>query len=108
MTLLELLQRLVLLKGSDLHPLAGEVMMGNFPIRNNIRRGKTGGLFQILQTIAAEGMQTTDQSLPRLCRDGRIDYQIAKPFIYDKGTHDSLKSFVRRPSLAVPPGDKRF
>jgi len=72
-------------------------------IRNNIRMGKTESMFQILQTSAAEGMQTMDQSLTRLCREGQIDYEIAKPFIYDKGTHESLKSFrppacVRRPA----------
>ncbi|MGD0782386.1 MAG: hypothetical protein ABSA30_05955 [Candidatus Aminicenantales bacterium] len=83
-------------------------MLCNFPIRNNIRMGKTEGMFQILQTSAAEGMQTMDQSLTRLCREGQIDYEIAKPFIYDRGTHESLKSFVRRPSSEVPPADKRF
>ncbi len=87
--------------------LASEVMMCNFPIRNTIRMGKTEAMFQILQTSATEGMQTMDQSLSRLCRDGRIDYEIAKPFIYDKSTHVSLKSFVRRPLPAAPPWEKK-
>jgi twitching motility protein PilT len=87
--------------------LATEVMMCNFPIRNNIRMGKTEAMFQILQTSAAEGMQTMDQSLTRLCREGQIDYEIAKPYIYDKGTHESLKSFVRRPASAAPPWEKK-
>ncbi len=87
--------------------LASEVMMCNFPIRNNIRMGKTESMFQILQTSAAEGMQTMDQSLTRLCREGQIDYEIAKPFIYDKGTHESLKSFVRRPASPARPSGKK-
>ena len=86
--------------------LASEIMMCNFPIRNNIRMGKTEAMFQILQTSIADGMQTMDQSLTRLCKEGQIDYETAKPYIYDKGTHESLKSYVRRPSSPVP--DKRF
>jgi hypothetical protein len=48
-----------------------------------------------------------DQSLTRLCREGQIDYEIAKPHIYDKGTHESLKSFVRRPASAAQPWKKK-
>ena len=50
---------------------------------------------QIMQTSSSEGMQTTDQSLAQLCKSGIIDYDTAKPFIHDKGTHDTLKSFSR-------------
>jgi twitching motility protein PilT len=100
--------------------LACEVMICNFAIRNNIRMGKTEGLFQALQTGASEGMLTMDQSLGRLCREGKIDYETAKPYIYDKATHETLKSFVRRspggafgspaagrPASDVPPWERK-
>ncbi|MDD8025768.1 MAG: type IV pilus twitching motility protein PilT [Acidobacteriota bacterium] len=78
--------------------LACEVMVCNFAIRNNIRMGKTESMIQTLQTGLADGMQTMDQSLLRLCKEGKIDYEIAKPFIYDKSTHETLKMFARRPA----------
>ncbi len=85
--------------------LACEVLVANFAIRNNIRSGKTESIYQSLQTGAAEGMQTMDHCLTRLCKEGKIDYETAKPFIYDKSTHESLRMFARRlsPSLAGPP-----
>ncbi|MCX6560628.1 MAG: type IV pilus twitching motility protein PilT [Candidatus Aminicenantes bacterium] len=78
--------------------MACEVMMCNFAIRNNIRMGKTEAMIQTLQTGLADGMQTMDQSLLKLCKEGKIDYEIAKPFIYDKSTHETLKMFSRRPA----------
>jgi len=71
--------------------LACEMMIANFAIRNNIRMGKTESLFQSIQTSASEGMQTLDQCLIRLCREGKIDYDTAKPYVYDKSTHDTLR-----------------
>jgi twitching motility protein PilT len=82
--------------------LACEVMMCNFAIRNNIRMGKTEAMVQTLQTGLAEGMQTMDQSLLRLCKEGKIDYEIAKPYIYDKSTHETLKVFHRRANSRLP------
>lgn len=77
------------------HPgrcLACEVMIANAAVRNNVRAGKTEALNQIIQTSAAEGMQSMDQSLTQLCRDGRIDYNTAKPYIHDKATHETIRS----------------
>jgi twitching motility protein PilT len=88
--------------------LASEVMICNFALRNHIRQGKTESMIQAIQTSITEGMHTMDQSLTRLCREGKIDYETAKPYIYDKGTHESLKSFVRRPApAAAPPWEKK-
>ena len=65
-------------------------------------------MIQAIQTSISEGMHTMDQSLTRLCREGKIDYETAKPYIYDKGTHESLKSFTRRPApAAAPPWEKK-
>jgi hypothetical protein len=37
-------------------------------------------------------MQTMDQSLIKLCRDGVVDYEAVKPYIYEKSTHDTIKA----------------
>jgi len=80
---------------------ACEVMVCNFAIRNTIRMGKTEMMFQALQSGSAEGMQTMDQALVRLCKEGKIDYETARPYIYDKSTHETLKPFVRRAAPAA-------
>jgi twitching motility protein PilT len=71
--------------------LACEVMVANAAVRNNIRSGKVEAIYQTLQTAAGEGMQTMDQCLVRLCREGKIDYETAKPYIYEKTTHETLR-----------------
>jgi hypothetical protein len=78
---------------------ASEILFANPAVRNNIRAGKVEAIYQTLQTSAAEGMQTMDQSLIKLCRDGRIDYETARPFIYERTTHDTIKA-LGRPSGA--------
>ncbi len=87
----------VLLPGADNggRVLACEVMIANAAVRNNIRAGKVEAIYQTLQTAAAEGMQTMDQSLIKLCREGRIDYESAKPYITDRTTHETLKAIRR-------------
>jgi twitching motility protein PilT len=76
--------------------LACEVMLANPAVRSNIRSGKVDAIYQTLQTASQEGMQTMDQCLIRLCREGKIDYEVAKPYIYEKTTHD-LFTPPRRP-----------
>ncbi len=72
--------------------MACEVLVANSAVRNNIRAGKVDSIYQTLQTAASEGMQTMDQCLIRLCREGTIDYETAKPYIYEKSTHDAIKT----------------
>lgn len=81
--------------------LATEILIANFAIRNNIRSGKTEFLHQTMQTAAGEGMQTMDQSLLRLCKEGKIDYETAKPYIFDKAMHETIKSL---PKTGAKPG----
>jgi twitching motility protein PilT len=71
--------------------LACELMIANPAIRSNIRAGKVEAIYQTLQTASQEGMQTMDQCLVRLCREGKIDYEVAQPYIYEKTTHDMIK-----------------
>jgi twitching motility protein PilT len=103
--------------------LASELLISNFAIKNNIRSGKTEAIYQTLQTSAAEGMQTMDQSLIRLCKEGKIDYETARPFLHEKSSHETLRQYQKpaalrppsqpaaasapRPAAAVPPWEKK-
>ena len=73
---------------------ACELMMANPAVRNNVRSGKVEAIYQSIQTSAAEGMQTMDQSLIKLCREGLIDYEAAKPYIYERTTHETIRARV--------------
>ena len=75
--------------------LACEVMLANAAVRNNIRSGKVEAIYQTLQTSSAEGMQTMDQHLIRLCREGKIDSEAAKPYVYEKTTYETIVSLRR-------------
>lgn len=77
--------------------LATELMNSNAAVKNNIRSLKIEAIYQTIQTSVAEGMQTMDQSLTKLCKEGKIDFDIAKPYIRDKVTVQNLQKF-RRPA----------
>jgi len=81
--------------------LACEVLFANSAVKNNIRAGKTEAIYQTLQTSSAEGMQTMDQCLIKLCKEGKIDYATAAPYLYEKTSHETLKSF-RAPRRESP------
>lgn len=76
--------------------LACELMIANNAVKNNIRAGKPEAINQIIQTSAAEGMQTMDQSLIKLCQERKIDYETARPYIHDKSTHETLQRYSRQ------------
>lgn len=76
--------------------LACEVLLANAAVKNNIRSGKVESIYQTIQMSQGEGMQTLDQSLVKLFREGLIDYETAKPFIQDKSTHDLFRSIHSR------------
>jgi len=78
--------------------LACEVMLANPAVRSNIRSGKVEAIYQAIQTASQEGMQTLDQCLVRLCREGKIDYETAKPYIYEKTTHDLFAKSAPAPA----------
>jgi twitching motility protein PilT len=77
--------------------LACEIMFANPAIRSNIRAGKPEAIYQTIQTSVQEGMQTMDHCLLRMCREGVIDYETAKPYLYEKTSHDQLAAAARRP-----------
>ncbi|MFH1639770.1 MAG: type IV pilus twitching motility protein PilT [Chloroflexota bacterium] len=51
---------------------AFEVMMGNSAVRNIIREGKTFELNNVMQLSSREGMQTLDQALAALIKNGLV------------------------------------
>lgn len=51
---------------------AHEILVGTHAVRNLIREGKTAQMYSSIQTGAAAGMQTLDQSLAELLRRGLI------------------------------------
>jgi len=72
-------QRLIPAIGGGRIP-AAEVLIMNDAVRNVIREGKTHQLDNIIQTGAAEQMQTMDSDLARLVKSGRISLEDAKQY----------------------------
>ena len=88
--------------------LASEILIANPAVRSNIRSGKVESIYQTMQTCSQEGMQTMDQCLTRLCREGKIDYEVAKPYIFEKTTHDALKQAPAAAATVVRPFGQRW
>jgi twitching motility protein PilT len=57
---------------------ACEVLVPNPAVRNLIREGKTHQIYSVLQTGAAQGMQTMDAALVTLVRTGKISRALAE------------------------------
>jgi twitching motility protein PilT len=58
--------------------VACEVLVPNAAVRNLIREGKTHQIYSVLQTGAAQGMQTMDAALAQLIRSGKVSQQLAE------------------------------
>ena len=58
--------------------VAAEVLVPTPGVRNLIREGKTHQIYSLIQTGAAEGMQTMDASLAGLVRAGKITMATAE------------------------------
>jgi twitching motility protein PilT len=70
---------------------ATEIMIGNSAIRNLIREGKTHMMVNIIQSSSNVGMQTLDQSLAKLCREGIIKFEEALARAQDS---ENLKNLI--------------
>jgi len=68
-------QTLLPLKSGSGRVAAFEVMIATPSIRTLIREGKTHQMYLDIQTGAHLGMQTLDNSLLQLLRDGKVDYE---------------------------------
>ncbi len=69
-------QLIVNTEGSGRVPCA-EVLMCTSAIRNLIRQSKTHQIYSVMQVGATFGMQTMDQGLAKLVKEGRISESIA-------------------------------
>lgn len=67
---------------------AFEIMLGNYAIKNLIREGKTHQLENFLQLGNQHGMQTLDQSLQKLVKDGMVTVEEALK--YAQKPHESF------------------
>lgn len=57
---------------------AHEILRGTAAVRNLIREGKVAQMYSAMQTGAAQGMQTLEQCLEKLQRQGSISPQVAR------------------------------
>jgi twitching motility protein PilT len=62
---------------------AAEILIANSAVRNIIREGKTHQLDAVIQTSAAEGMQSMDRTLVQLVQSGQITYEEARNYAVD-------------------------
>ena len=63
---------------------AHEIMLGSPAIRNLIRENKIPQMYSIIQTSTQQGMQTLDQDLERLVKEGVISQEEALPLAVNK------------------------
>lgn len=82
-------QRLVPAIGGGRVP-AAEVMVANSAIRSLIRDGKTHQIDTVIQTGAAQGMQTMDKTLAKMVQKGIVTYESAKEFAVDVAEFERL------------------
>ncbi len=81
--------------------LASELLIATLAIRTHLRACTTESSALALRTASAEGMQTMDQSLLKLCKEGKIDYETARPFVHDKSSHEALRLY-QKPAVPRP------
>ncbi|MCK5260508.1 MAG: type IV pilus twitching motility protein PilT [Candidatus Omnitrophica bacterium] len=70
---------------------AREVMIVNSAIANLIREGQTHQIYSAIQTGKGVGMQSMDNALADLCRDGLITYEAAEA---KSNNPDALKAYL--------------
>ena len=81
--------------------VACEVLVPNPAVRNLIREGKTHQIASVMQTSAAQGMQTMDAALAALVRSGQIAQALAES---RSSTPEELRRLLGSPSLAAVGG----
>ncbi|MGA9532056.1 MAG: type IV pilus twitching motility protein PilT [Anaerolineales bacterium] len=67
-----------------------EIMIASNAIRNLIREGKTHQMAGVMQTARQSGMQTMDQALVDLYRQGLIDIDSARSYAHDASSLQAL------------------
>ncbi|MFY9279291.1 MAG: type IV pilus twitching motility protein PilT [Caldicoprobacterales bacterium] len=87
-------QQLIPRKNSTGRVVAVEFMLNTPAVRTLIREGKEHQLYSIIQTGNALGMQTMDQSLFRLYREGKISMENALNFCIDKKEMNRMLAII--------------
>lgn len=82
-------QRLIPAIGGGRVP-AAEIMVANSAIRSLIREGKTHQIDTMIQTGAAQGMQTMDRTLVSMVQSGVISYDDARDYAVDLNEFERL------------------
>jgi twitching motility protein PilT len=82
-------QRLIPMIGGG-RVAASEIMLANPAVRNIIREGKTHQLDAVIETSAAEGMQSMDRTLVQMVQSGQITYDEAKNYAVDLQNFDRM------------------
>lgn len=82
-------QRLIPLIGGG-RQAAAEILVVTPAARNIIREGKTHQLDSVIQTGAADGMQSMDRTLVNMVHEGKITFEEAKNFAVDLTELDRL------------------
>jgi twitching motility protein PilT len=81
---------------------AHEILFVNHSVSNLIREGKTFQLESVLQTGKRAGMQTLNDDLLRLVREGVVDVEDALHKSIHRG---ALREMMERSGIAVPTSD---
>lgn len=80
--------------------LAYELLICNIAVRNLIKEAKTEQILSVMQTAAAERMQTMDQALARLVSSETCSLDTVMPHVQDKKSFNQL---VQGTSTTKPP-----
>ena len=64
--------------------LALEILFNTAPVASGIRFGKLETIERNIQTGAADGMRTLDESVKRLFQAGKVSYETAERFVSDR------------------------
>ena len=85
-------QQLLRIKNDNERVCVSEIMFCNSAIANLIREGKTNQIFSAIQTGRREGMQTMDQSIMELIKEGVVSFEEGVRHAFDK---ELFKRFQR-------------
>lgn len=69
---------------------ATEILINTNAISANIREGKTSQIYNSIATGASYGMNTLDQSIAKLVREGKVDKEEVVNLLVDKGSLDGV------------------
>jgi len=80
--------------------LALEVLVGTYAVASLVRERKTFQLPSVMQTGRKEGMQTLDDAILKLLKDGRVSEEEAQLYL---ASRDPLGAATARNAAATPP-----